>query len=87
MPLTNHDPHDDDDVCVTLLVVDADDYTIIAHDQNWHALLGTLMQDDFTYRSGRLANATAIHIGAKQCRKGSRQDDAIYAAVRAGTVS
>ena len=79
--LTNRDPSDDDDVCVTLLVLDADGRTIIAHHQNWHSLHGDVMQDDFALRSNLLASAASVHIGSKQCRQGPHQDDALYAAV------
>jgi len=82
--LTNRDPRDDDDVCVTMLVLDAAGRTILAHHQNWHSRPGTVMQDDFVLRSGNLAAAASVHIGSKQCRKGSHQDDAVHAAVLAG---
>lgn len=82
--LTNRDSHDDDDVCVTMLVLDADNRTILAHHQNWHSRHGTEMADDFVLHAGNLAAAATLHIGSKQCREGSHQDDARYAAVRAG---
>ena len=81
--LTNRDPHDDDDVCVTLLLLDAAGRTILAYHQNWHSLPDTVMQDDFTLRSGHLADAVSVHIGSRQCRQGSHQDDAVYAGVLA----
>lgn len=81
--LTNHDRYDDDNVCVTMLVIDADGHTVMAHHQNWHSLPGTLVQRDFALRSSRLAATDTVHIGSKQCRQGPHQDDAVYAAVRA----
>lgn len=82
--LSNRDPHDDDNVCVTVLVVDAAGHNIMAYHQNWHSLPGRVLQDEFAFRSSALASAATIHIGSKQCRKGPHQDDAVYAAVRAG---
>jgi|GEM_PF-843735 hypothetical protein len=82
--LTNRDPDDDDDVCVTMLVLDAAGHTILAHHQNWHSGPGTVMQEDFVLRSGNIAAAASVHIGSKQCREGSHQDDARYAATLAG---
>ena len=85
--LTNRDPHDDDDVCVTMLVLDPQGRTLLAHHQNWHAVHGRVMQDDFTLRSGALAAAASIHIGSRQCRQGPHQDDAVYQRVLAGLPS
>ena len=82
--LSNRDRHDDDDVCVTVLVLDEGGLTILAHHQNWHLRHDTAMEDDFVLRSGKIAAAASIHIGSKQCRQGSHQDDARYAAVLAG---
>ena len=85
--LTNRDTHDDDDVCVTMLVLDHDGHTLLAHHQNWHSVHGAVMQDDFTLRAATLARAASVHIGSKQCRQGPHQDDAVYAQVRAGLPS
>ncbi|MGV8832931.1 MAG: hypothetical protein ACOH2N_13220 [Devosia sp.] len=82
--LSDRDAHDDDHVCVTLLVLDAAGNNIIVHHQNWYARHGTVMQDNFTYLSSRLANAATVQIGSKQCRQGAHQDDAVHAAVLAG---
>lgn len=82
--LTDNDSHDDDDVCVTLIALDAAGNNLVAHHQNWHLRHGQVVQKSFTYRSARLAEIASIHIGSKQCRKGPHQDDAIYAAVLAG---
>ncbi|WP_193335434.1 hypothetical protein [Devosia beringensis] len=84
--LTNRDPHDDDDVCVTMLILDQAGRTILAHHQNWHSRHRTVMQDNFVLRSPNLAAAASVHIGSKQCRQGSHQDDAVYAAVLVGIV-
>ena len=81
--LTNDDPHDDDDVCVTVIVVDRAGNNVLVHHQNWKARHGAVQQKEFSYRSGRLADAATIHLGSKQCRKGAHQDDAVYAAVTA----
>jgi hypothetical protein len=82
--LTDRDSYDDDYVCVTALVVDADGADIVVHHQNWRMEHGEVTQKDFSYASGRLADATRIHIGSKQCREGAGQDDDVYAAVLAG---
>lgn len=82
--LTDNDSYDDDDVCVTVVAVDAAGNNLVAHHQNWHMRHGEVMQKSFTYRSAHLADVATIHLGSKQCRKGPRQDDAVYAAVLAG---
>jgi hypothetical protein len=82
--LIDNDSYDDDDVCVTALVVDAAGKNIVAHHQNWPMKHGDAVQQDFTYSSTRLSDAVEIHIGSKQCRQGSTQDDDLYAVVLAG---
>ncbi len=82
--LTDNDRADNDDVCVTVLAVDAGGNNLIAHHQNWHMRHGDTTEKSFLYRSGRLADIAAIHIGSKQCRTGATQDDALYARVLAG---
>lgn len=82
--LTDDDSYDDDFVCVTALVVDASGHDIVAHHQNWEALHGTSIKDDFSYTSPRLAEAVNIYVGSKQCRDGAGQDDKVYAQVLAG---
>ena len=82
--LADRDSYDDDYVCVTALVVDAVGAHIVAHHQNWRIEHGEVVRKDFSYASGRLADATRIHIGSKQCREGAGQDDDVYAAVLAG---
>jgi hypothetical protein len=81
--LTNKDPSDQDYVCVTALLVDAAGKDLVAHHQNWQISAGEVLAKAFTYRSGALAAAKTIHIGAKQCREGGSQDDATYANVLA----
>lgn len=82
--LTNKDPRDTDWVCVTALAVDADGNNVVAHHQNLEIRFGETLDTTARYRSRRLDTATAIHIGAKQCRDGAGQDDARYARVLAG---
>lgn len=82
--LTDRDSYDDDYVCVTALVVDAAGVDIVVHHQNWRMRHGEAVGKDFSYASDRLADATRIHIGSKQCRDGAGQDDDTYAAVLAG---
>lgn len=82
--LTNNSSFDDDHVCVTALIVDAEGKDILAHHQNWHSWSGGVLEDAFSYHSDALDQATAIHIGSKQCRQGATQDDALYASVLAG---
>jgi len=81
--LTNNDEYDYDHVCVTVIVVDAAGQNLIAHHQNWLARRNATMQEDFTYHSERLASATTIHLGSKQCREGRGQDDDVYQSVLA----
>lgn len=76
--LTDRDRHDKDYVCVTALVLDAAGNNLVAHHQNWHMGPGDDEAKSFTYRSDRLADTSAIHIGSKQCRQGASQDDAVY---------
>lgn len=85
--LTNNSASDDDYVCVTALIVDAAGRDILAHHQNWHSRPGSVLEEAFTHRSGKLDRAATIHIGSKQCRQGARQDDALYASVLAGIQS
>lgn len=82
--LTDSDSYDDDDVCVTVLGVDAAGTNILAHHTNWRMRHGDSTEKSFTYRSSRLAALDTIHLGSKQCRQGAHQDDAIYASVLAG---
>jgi len=82
--LTDNDPNDDDDVCVTAIAVDAAGNNILAHHQNWHMSPRKPVEKSFRYRSPRLADIATIHIGSKQCRRGPTQDDALYASVLAG---
>ena len=82
--LTDRDSYDDDYVCVTALVVDAAGVDIVVHHQNWRMEHGEVVQKDFSYASGRLAAATKLHVGSKQCRDGAGQDDDVYATVLAG---
>ena len=82
--LTDADPRDADHVCVTALAVDASGDNIIAHHQNWHMWPGDEETRSFVYGSAALDQVTIIHIGSKQCRQGSEQDDALYARVLAG---
>ena len=82
--LADRDSYDDDYVCVTALVVDATGADIVVHHQNWWMEHGEVVRKDFSYASNRLADATRIHIGSKQCRDGASQDDDVYAAVLAG---
>lgn len=82
--LTNNDRHDQDYVCVTVLVLDATGHDLIAHHQNWQISAGQRLASTFDYPSPALGQAASLHIGSKQCRDGAGQDDATYAAVRAG---
>jgi hypothetical protein len=82
--LSDRDSYDDDYVCVTALVVDAAGTDIVVHHQNWLMEHGEVVRNDFSYASGRLADASSIHIGSKQCRDGAGQDDDVYATVLAG---
>ena len=82
--LTDNDSGDDDYVCVTAIAVDAVGHTLVAHHQNWHMDPGGRVEQSFSYRSPRLGDIAAIHIGSKQCRRGAGQDDALYAHVLAG---
>jgi hypothetical protein len=81
--LSNNDPRDNDDVCVTVIMVDGFGRNLVAHHQNWHTLHGDVLRQTFRYYSSHLADAATIHLGSKQCRKGSEQDDAVYANVLA----
>jgi len=82
--LTDNDPKDRDWVCVTALAVDASGQNVVAHHQNWEIYAGQVVEDDYRYPSSRLDDVSAIHIGSKQCRDGSGQDDDLYARVLAG---
>ncbi|MDB5472756.1 MAG: hypothetical protein JWP99_59 [Devosia sp.] len=81
--LTNSDNNDQDFVCVTALIVDAEGRDLIAHHQNWHISSAETIEKSFTYESVALDSAQTIHIGSKQCRAGGSQDDATYARVLA----
>ncbi|WP_375450554.1 hypothetical protein [uncultured Devosia sp.] len=81
--LTDRDSHDQDYVCVTALVLDAQGNDLVAHHQNWEISAGQVLTDTFAYVSPMLDRAASIHIGSKQCRDGAGQDDAVYAAVLA----
>ena len=82
--LEDRDSYDDDHVCVTALIVDAQGRNLVAHHQNWSMTHGQVAADIFSYASPRLAETRTIHIGSKQCRQGPHQDDALYARVLAG---
>ena len=82
--LTDNDPNDDDNVCVTALAVDGHGNNIVAHHQNWHVAPGSVYEASFAYHAPALAEVAVIHIGSKQCREGPAQDDALYAQVLAG---
>ena len=80
--LQDQDFYDDDDVCVTAVVVDADGRNLAVHHTNWYMKHGQVREEAFEYPAPGLGGASAIHIGSKQCREGSRQDDAVFAAVK-----
>lgn len=80
--LTNNDRRDDDFVCVTVLLLDADGRTLLAHHQNWHSDPASIDTRDFSYTSSVLGRTATIHLGSKQCRKGAHQDDDTYARVQ-----
>jgi hypothetical protein len=82
--LTDNDRADSDDVCVTAIIVDGGGNNLVAHHTNWHMEPTQVRSEGFSYRSSRLDQAAAIHIGSRQCRKGAHQDDAAYRSVLAG---
>jgi hypothetical protein len=82
--LSNNDRGDSDDVCVTLLAVDAAGRNLLAHHQNWRMRPGAVEERAFSYVASTLPDIAAIHIGSKQCRQGPHQDDAVFAQVLSG---
>ncbi len=82
--VTNKDRSDRDDVCVTVLFLDAAGETVLAHHQNWSSDPSSVTERQFSYPAAAWPQVASIAVGSKQCRQGPHQDDAIYAAVLAG---
>ena len=79
--LEDKDTYDDDDVCVTAVIVDAAGRNLAVHHTNWHMRHGEAREQSFSYPASGLERAATIHIGSKQCRQGPHQDDAVHAEV------
>ncbi len=79
--LEDNDWYDDDDVCVTAVVVDAEGRNLAVHHTNWYMTNGQTREEVFEYPAARLDSAATIHIGSKQCRKGPHEDDEVFAEV------
>lgn len=83
--LTNKDSYDDDDVCVTVLALDAEGANVFAHHQNRHSIHGEIDTNVVALAgpAGAWKTVTTLLVGSKQCRKGPHQDDAVFARVKA----
>ena len=82
--LTNDDRKDDDNVCVTALLVDAKGADVFAFHQNWHIKPRQVLDKTLTFSADPAVweKAAKVLIGSKQCRKGAEQDDALFAGVK-----
>ncbi len=83
--LTNNDRADDDHVCVTLLFLDAVGANAAVYHANLHSDPGTVIEHEASLpiSADLMARIARVDVGTKQCRLGARQDDPIYAQVRA----
>ncbi|SMC93392.1 hypothetical protein [Rhizobium sp. RU36D] len=82
--LSNDDPLDGDDVCVTLLLRDQAGATIAVFHENRHSDPGTDITGSTTLSLGKkvISAIRSVALGTKQCRGGPQQDDAIYRKAR-----
>lgn len=83
LTLTDQDPSDDDNVCVTVAFLDVAKDPVLVFHQNWHVGPGQVVSHDFALpANAALPPIQTIALGSKQCRKGPREDDEVYARVR-----
>jgi hypothetical protein len=82
--LVNRDRRDSDYVCVTALFVDPDGNDVFAFHQNWHIDASQVRDETLTFEAPPAAwsKVAKVLIGSKQCRRGSKQDDALFARVK-----
>jgi hypothetical protein len=85
LTLTNNDPTDADDVCVTGLFLDAAGHDVTVFHENVH--IGPEAVQRVTRTFSVSANFSKIVktvvVGSKQCRDGATEDAALYAEVEA----
>lgn len=82
MLLDNRDPEDDDNVCITAVLLDAGNRPALAYHANLHsAPLELASRYAALPAQGRWDSVRAVATGTKQCRLGSHQDDDVYAEV------
>lgn len=78
--MSNDDPLDGDDVCVTLLLRDQAGTTVAVFHENRHSYPGTDTTSSATLSLSKkvMSAIRSVALGTKQCRSGPQQDEAVY---------